>query len=96
MPTSRHSSNGPILGLHAPRCTRSSTHSCCFGRSVGSQKLPMVLGQVLPHPFQQPGGRLAGPGLAGPEARLAWGATVRRVGMLAPGDGGPEEAVRAE
>lgn len=51
----------------------------------------MVLGQVLPPPFQQPGGRLAGP-----EARLAWAATVREVGMLAPGDGGPEEVVRAE
>lgn len=51
----------------------------------------MVLGQVLPPPFQQPGGPLAGP-----EVRLAWAATVREVEMLAPGDGGPEEAVRAE
>lgn len=91
MPTNRHSSNGPILGLHAPRCTRSSTHSRYFGRSEGSRKLPMVLGQVLPPPFQQPGGPLAGP-----EVRLAWAATVREVEMLAPGDGGPEEAVRAE
>lgn len=82
MPTDRHSSNGPILGLHAPRYTRSSTHSRYFGRSEGSRKVPMVLGQVLP--------------LAGQEARLAWAATVREVGMLAPGDGGPEESVRAK
>ena len=53
----------------------------------------MVLGQVLPPPFQQAGGLLAGPG---PEVRLARGATVGRVGMLAPGDGGPEKAVGAE
>lgn len=91
MPTNRHSSNGPILGLHAPRCTRSSTHSRYFGRSEDSQKLPIVLGHVLPPPFQQPGRALAGP-----EARLAWVATAHEVEMLAPGEGGPEEAVRVE
>lgn len=55
----------------------------------------MALRQVLPPPFQQPGEGSAGPGLAEQGTRHAWRVTERGVGMLAPGDGGPAEAVRA-